>query len=61
MQPSMQTHVHMQNLTFHMSSAHTLMHLKQFLYVVQMFKHDFLSVLQPSGLQLTHINNIDFE
>jgi len=44
-----------------MSSAHTLMHLKQFLYVVQMFKHDFLSVLQPSGLQLTHINNIDFE
>jgi len=48
MQTSMQTHVHMQNLTFLMSNAHTLMHLKQFLYVVQMFKHNFVSVIQPS-------------
>jgi len=38
---SMQAHVHMQNLTFLMSNAHTLMHLKQFLYVVRMFKHAF--------------------
>jgi len=48
MQPIMQAHVHIQNLTFLMPNAHTVMHLKQFLYVVQMFKHDFLSVLQPS-------------
>jgi len=50
----MQAHVHMQNLTFLMSDAHTLMHLKQFLYVVQMFKHDFLSVLQPSLFNNMH-------
>jgi len=31
-----------------MSEAYILMHLKQFLHVVQMFENDFLSVLQPS-------------